>query len=154
MTIFALSSGKGAAGIAVIRLSGDTASEVVKTLTNKDLPEGRRASLRTLYDASGMALDQSMVLWLPGPGSFPGEAMADLHVHGGIAVVDGVLAAIGAIDGCRPAEPGEFTRLAFENGRLDLTEAEGIADLIAAETEAQRQQAVRWVICMKPGGRI
>ena len=144
MTIFALSSGKGVAGIAVIRISGSAAAEVVRSLTRKDLPQPRRAALRYLFDKqSETPIDRALVLWLPGPQGFTGEDMAELHVHGGVAVIDGVLAAIADIPGCVPAEPGAFTRLAFEHGRLDLTEAEGVADLIAAETEAQRLQAVR-----------
>ncbi len=144
MTIFALSSGKGVAGIAVIRLSGDRAAKVVETLTRGTLPAPRQASLRTLYRLDDpQPVDRSLVLWFPGPGSFTGEDMAELHIHGGVAVTEAVIGAISDIEGCRPADPGEFTRRAFENGRMDLTEAEGIADLIAAETEAQRLQAVR-----------
>ncbi|TDI60934.1 MAG: tRNA uridine-5-carboxymethylaminomethyl(34) synthesis GTPase MnmE [Alphaproteobacteria bacterium] len=144
MTIFALSSGKGIAGIAVIRISGPKASDVLTILTQKDLPTPRAASLRALYrQGEAQPIDHSLVLWFPAPGSFTGEDMAELHIHGGVAVIEAVLGAIAAIVGCHPAEPGEFTRRAFEQGRLDLTEAEGIADLIAAETEAQRLQAVR-----------
>jgi tRNA modification GTPase len=144
MTIYALSSGKGVAGIAVVRVSGSAAGRVVETLTGKALPEARRASVRALYGKDREhPIDRGLVIWMPGPGSFTGEDMAELHIHGGIAVVDAVLAAIGDVEGGRMAEPGEFTRRAFDNGRLDLTEAEGIADLISAETEAQRQQAVR-----------
>jgi tRNA modification GTPase len=152
MTIFALSSGKGVSGIAVIRLSGAQARSAVQALIRSVMPEPRRASVRALYGTphdqspdtqKDTPIDRAMVLWLPGPASFTGEDMAEFHVHGGVAVVEAVLQALAAVEGCRPAEPGEFTRRAFENGRLDLTEAEGIADLIAAETEAQRQQAVR-----------
>jgi len=153
MTIFALSSGKGVSGIAVIRLSGAQAGAAVQALTDGLVPEPRRASVRALYGSSKSSqvqkpidrapIDRAIVLWLPGPASFTGEDMVEFHVHGGVAVVDAVLNALAAVEGCRPAEPGEFTRRAFESGRLDLTEAEGIADLIAAETEAQRQQAVR-----------
>ena len=148
MTIFALSSGKGVAGIAVIRVTGTATANVVETITRKPLPEARRATVRALYGAKegnglDIPIDRSMVLWLPGPGSFTGEDMAEFHVHGGVAVIDATLGAIGTINGCRPADPGEFTRRAFEHGLLDLTEAEGIADLIAAETQAQRQQALR-----------
>jgi tRNA modification GTPase len=144
MTIYALSSGQGVAGIAVVRVSGSAASLVIEALTGKALPGSRRASVRALYgEDREHPIDRGMVIWMPGPGSFTGEDMAELHIHGGIAVVDAVLTAIGNVEGCRLAEPGEFTRRAFDSGRLDLTEAEGIADLISAETEVQRQQAVR-----------
>lgn len=139
-TIFALATGPARAAIAVVRISGPGAGAALKALAG-DLPPSRRASLRTLRHA-GEALDRALILWLPGPGSFSGEDMAELHLHGGRAVVAGVLDALLAL-GLRPAEPGEFTRRAFENGRLDLTEAEGLADLVAAETAAQRRQALR-----------
>jgi tRNA modification GTPase len=142
-TIFALSSGAGRAGIAVIRLSGPRVRDVVASMA-APLPAPRLASVRRLQRPSDDAvLDQALVLWLPGPGSFTGEDCAEFHVHGGRAVVAGVLAALGSFDGLRLAEPGEFTRRAFEHGRLDLTAAEGLADLIDAETEAQRAQALR-----------
>ncbi len=142
-TIFALSSGRGRAGVAVIRLSGKDAGAVVDALA-APRPAARRVSLRTIVrPGSGEPLDRGLVLWLPGPESFTGEDMAEFHVHGGPAVISGVLGAIGEVGGTRPAEAGEFTRRAFENGRLDLTEVEGIADMIDAETEAQRRQALR-----------
>jgi tRNA modification GTPase len=142
-TIFALSSGAGRAGIAVIRLSGPRVRDVVAAMA-APLPAARKASVRWLKRASdGAPLDQALVLWLPGPGSFTGEDCAEFHVHGGRAVVAGVLAALASFEGLRLAEPGEFTRRAFEHGRLDLTAAEGLADLIDAETEAQRTQALR-----------
>jgi tRNA modification GTPase len=144
MTIFALSSGKGVAGIAVIRISGPLAGDVVAQLTRKGLPAPRVASLRALYQKGDrQPIDRALILWFPAPGSFTGEDLAELHIHGGLAVTEAVFGAISAVEGCRQAEPGEFTRRAFEQGRLDLTEAEGIADLIAAETEAQRLQAIR-----------
>ncbi|MEO3471097.1 tRNA uridine-5-carboxymethylaminomethyl(34) synthesis GTPase MnmE [Roseomonas sp. CAU 1739] len=141
-TIFALASGAGRGAIAVLRVSGPASGTILADVAG-GLPRPRTASLRRLRDPDGgEVLDQAVVLWFPGPGSYTGEDGAELHLHGGpavIAAVGGVLAARGA----RPAEPGEFTRRAFLNGRMDLTAAEGIADLIAAETEAQRRQALR-----------
>ena len=142
-TIFALSSGHGRAGVAVIRVSGPSAGVVVERMA-APLPKPRFAAFRTIkHPASGEVLDQALVLWFPAPKSETGEDMAELQVHGGRAVVAGVLGAIGSIAGCRLAEPGEFARRAFENGRLDLTGVEGLADLIDAETAAQRRQALR-----------
>ena len=140
-TFFALSSGQGRAGVAVVRLSGPAAAGVVTAMACP-LPEPRRASLRTIR-VDGDVIDRGLVLWLPGPQNFTGEDMAELHVHGGPAVVRALLAALAAWPGCRMAEPGEFTRRAFDNGKLDLTAVEGLADLIDAETEGQRRQAVR-----------
>jgi tRNA modification GTPase len=143
-TIYALSSGRGRAGVAVIRVSGEKAGDAVKALTKGDLTPPRQAALRWLYTAEdGQKLDQALILWFPGPDSFTGEDVAEFHVHGGLAVVSAVLDAVGQVDGARIAEPGEFARRAFENGRFDLTVAEGLGDLIDAETEAQRRQAVR-----------
>ena len=142
-TIFALSSGHGRAGVAVVRVSGPQAADALRDLSKRDLPVARLASLRHLSDGDGRPIDQALVLWFPAPGSFTGEDSAEFHVHGGRAVVDSVLAALAQVEGCRPAEPGEFTRRAVENGKLDLTEAEALADLINAETEAQRSQAIR-----------
>jgi tRNA modification GTPase len=140
-TIFAVASGAGQAAIAVMRLSGPAAGVVLHGLCG-DVPAARRASLRRLRDRDGTMLDQAMVVWLPGPGSYTGEDAAELFLHGGRAVLHGVADALVAL-GARPAEPGEFTRRAFLNGRMDLTEAEAVHDLIAAETSAQRQQALR-----------
>jgi tRNA modification GTPase len=142
-TIFALSSAPGRAGVAVIRVSGMAAGAVLAGLTEAALPPPRLAVLRRLADASGDAIDQGLVLWLPGPKSFTGEDMAEFHVHGGRAIVEATLGAIAAMPGCRPAEPGEFTRRAVENGKFDFTQAEAVIDLIDAETEAQRRQAVQ-----------
>ncbi|HEY4115934.1 MAG TPA: tRNA uridine-5-carboxymethylaminomethyl(34) synthesis GTPase MnmE [Rhizomicrobium sp.] len=142
-TIFALSSGHGRAGVAVVRVSGSQAAACVRALTQSDLPVARVASLRQLSDGDGNPIDQALVLWFPAPGSFTGEDSAEFQVHGGRAIVEAVLAALARVDGCRPAEPGEFTRRAVENGKLDLTGAEALADLINAETEAQRKQALR-----------
>jgi len=142
VTIFAPATAPGRAAIAVIRISGPRASAALNALAG-DVPPPRRASLRRLRAADGAPLDDALVLWLPGPASYTGEDMAELHLHGGRAVVEAVLGALAAIPGLRPAEPGAFTRRAFDNGRLDLTAVEGLADLIAAETEAQRRQALR-----------
>ncbi|XP_046292784.1 tRNA modification GTPase GTPBP3, mitochondrial isoform X3 [Marmota monax] len=144
-TIFALSSGQGRCGIAVIRTSGPASSHALRSLTApRDLPPARSASLRLLSDPhTGEPLDRALVLWFPGPQSFTGEDCVEFHVHGGPAVVSGVLQALGSVPGLRPAEAGEFTRRAFAHGKLSLTEVEGLADLIHAETEAQRRQALR-----------
>ncbi|MBT4040744.1 MAG: tRNA uridine-5-carboxymethylaminomethyl(34) synthesis GTPase MnmE [Rhodospirillales bacterium] len=148
-TIFALSSGPPPSGIAVIRVSGDQAGAALRALTVPDLPKARFVSRQQLHRpdaASGDtsdALDDALVIWMPGPATFTGEDCAEFHVHGGRAVVAAVLAALGTVPGLRLAHPGEFSRRAYENGKLDLSEAEGLADLIAAETEAQRRQAMR-----------
>ena len=140
-TIFALSSGVPPAGIAVIRVSGPGAGPALRSLARK-LPPPRRAVLAALQGSDGLALDTAMALWLPGPGTATGEDCAELHLHGGRAVVAAVEAALAAIPGLRRAEPGEFTRRAFTNGRIDLAEAEGLADLLSAETELQRRGAM------------
>lgn len=143
-TIFAPASGAGRAAICVIRLSGPASGLVIETLTGTSLPAARQLVLRTLRDpASHEVLDRALVAWLPSPQTFTGEDQAEFHVHGGAAVRAGVLAALAGFDACRPAEPGEFTRRGFLNGRMDLTCVEGLADLIDAETEAQRRQALR-----------
>jgi tRNA modification GTPase len=143
-TINALASARGRAGVAVIRLSGDEAGLALATLTGKDVPPPRQAAFRAFRDpASGAVVDRGLALWFPGPASFTGEDVAELHLHGGSAVIAAMVAALEAIDGLYPAEPGEFTRRAFEHGKMDLTEAEGLADLVNAETEAQRVQALR-----------
>jgi len=139
-TIFALASGAGRAAVAVVRLSGPGAGGALRMLAGA-LPAPRMASLRRLRHG-GAVLDRALVLWFPAPASYTGEDSAELHLHGGPAVVAAVAEALVAL-GLRPADPGEFTRRAFLNGKLDLTAAEGIADLIAAETEAQRRQALR-----------
>ena len=140
-TIFALSSGSPPAGIAVIRVSGPCAGAALEKLSGK-LPPPRRAVARYLRDPDGTVLDHAMVLFLPGPDNATGEDTAELHLHGGRAVVAAVEAALGKMDGLRRAEPGEFTRRAFTNGRLDLAESEGLADLLEAETELQRRSAM------------
>src|SRR5215813_3817698 len=142
-TIFALSSGQPPAAIAVVRISGPRAGAALEGLIGR-VPDPRRAVLARVRDpATGEIIDSGLALWFPGPGSETGEDTAELQLHGGRAVVASVLGALGRLDGFRLAEPGEFTRRAFENGRLDLTEVEGLADLIYAETEAQRRQAYR-----------
>jgi tRNA modification GTPase len=141
-TIYAPATGSGRAAISLIRISGPGSSGVVRALAGA-LPHPRRLSLRTLRTADGDVLDKAVVVWMPGPATFTGEDMAELHVHGGLAVRSAVMRALAAIPLCQLAESGAFSRRAFDNGRLDLTEAEGIADLIDAETEAQRRQAVR-----------
>lgn len=141
-TIFALSSGHPPAAIAVIRISGTGADQALLELAGR-LPEPRQASLATLRNpASGEILDQALCLRFPGPNSATGEDLAELHLHGGRSVVAGVLEALGALAGFRAAAPGEFTRRAFANGRIDLAEAEGLADLLQAETRSQRRAAL------------
>jgi tRNA modification GTPase len=143
-TIYALSSASGRAGVAVIRLSGPNALAALRRIVAGEPPAPRQAALRRLRDPrSGVDLDQGIVLVFPAPASFTGEDAAELHIHGGRAVVRSLLATLASCDGLRPAEPGEFTRRAFEHGKLDLTAAEGLADLVNAETEAQRRQALR-----------
>jgi tRNA modification GTPase len=139
-TVFAPATAPGRAAVAVVRLSGPRAGEALSALAGRR-PAPRRAAVRKLKDAVGRVLDEALVLWMPGPASYTGEDSAELHLHGGPAVVAGVLEALAGL-GLRLAEPGEFTRRAFENGRLDLAQAEGVADLIEAETEAQRRQAL------------
>lgn len=139
-TIFALSSGSPPAAIAIIRISGPGAGHALEALAGT-LPEARRASLASLRHASEV-IDNTLVLWFPGPATATGEDIVELHLHGGRAVVARVLAALATMAGLRAALPGEFTRRAFENGRIDLAEAEGLADLLAAETEAQRRSAM------------
>lgn len=143
-TIFALASGGGPAGVAVIRVSGPAASGAVRALTGAPEPEPRRAVRRRFADPeTGEPVDDGLLLWFPGPASFTGEDVAELHLHGGRAVIAAALEALGRVAGCRMAEAGEFTRRAFENGKLDLTQVEGVADLVNAETEAQRKLALR-----------
>ncbi len=143
-TIYALSSGAGRAGLAVIRLSGPSAADIVQELTRMDLPPPRCAVRRTFRPADGDGtLDEGLLIWFRGPRSFTGEDVAEFHVHGGPAVVSAMLAALSTFAGTRVAEPGEFTKRGVLNGKMDLTAAEGVADLIEAETEAQRRQAQR-----------
>ncbi len=142
-TIFALSTAPGQAGVAVIRISGSTAKLVLEKMSSS-FPEPRVAALIKLFNPEDKAeLDRCLALWFPGPSSFTGEDVVELHLHGGRAVVDGTIEALAKLPDFRPAEAGEFTRRAFDNDKLDLTEVEGLSDLIAAETEAQRKQAIR-----------
>jgi tRNA modification GTPase len=140
-TIFALSSGAPPAGIAVVRISGPSALDAVKALAGR-VPEPRRATLVSLRH-EGELLDRAILLCFPGPATATGEDLAELHLHGGRAVVRAVEAALAAHPGLRPAEPGEFTRRALLHGRIDLSEAEGLGDLLMAETESQRRMALR-----------
>lgn len=141
-TIFALASAPGKAGVAVIRVSGPEAFATARELTGA-APQGRGMGLRQLRDRSGAVLDQALVLAFPGPGSFTGEDVVEFHLHGSVAAVSAVSAELSGFSGVRLAEPGEFTRRALENGKMDLAQVEGLADLIDAETEAQRTQAMR-----------
>lgn len=142
-TLFAPASGFGRAAVAVIRITGPGSRGLLEAVSGR-LPPPRRLSLRTLRDpADGAPLDQALVVFMPGPSSFTGEDMAEIHLHGGTAVRAALLRALAGLPGCRPAEPGDFARRALLNGRIGFTEAEGIADLVDAETEAQRRQALR-----------
>ena len=143
MTIYALSSGPGIAGISVIRISGLNTKKVIMKLTNKPLPLPRIAQKRKFYNINNLLVDEGILLWFPAPNSYTGEDLAEFHVHGSIAVVDEIKKTISKIEDCRLAQPGEFTKIAFQNGKLDLLKAEGIADLISSETEIQRQQAIK-----------
>ncbi len=144
MTIFALSSGPGVSGVAIIRISGSQTSNILKMLTNKDLPKPRMATLRKINNINTSELiDEGIILWFPAPNSYTGEDMAEIHIHGGKAVVLAVQNEIAKLKNSRLAEPGEFTKLAFQNGKINLLKAESIADLISAETEIQRLQAVK-----------
>jgi tRNA modification GTPase len=140
-TIFALSSGAPPAGVGVIRVSGPTARDALLSLAGR-VPEPRRASLARLRDADGALLDEALVLWFPGPATATGEDLAEFHCHGGRAVIAAVEGALAALRGMRRAEPGEFTRRAFANGRIDLAEAEALGDLLSAETELARAAAL------------
>lgn len=141
-TIFSLSSAPGRAGVAVFRLSGPKAGEILRKISSRALPRPRYASLAALRTLSGEVIDEGLTLWMPAPASFTGEDCAELQVHGSLAVIEAMAAALLEY-GARQSEAGEFTRRAFENGRMELTEAEGLADLIDAETQAQRIQAIR-----------
>ena len=141
-TIFALSSGRPPAAIGVVRISGPRAGAALQALIGR-VPEPRKAALARVRDRDGEVIDEALALWFPAPNSETGEDVAELQLHGGHAVIAAVLDTLGAVEGCRLAEAGEFTRRAFENGKLDLTAVEGLADLIAAETSAQRRLAYR-----------
>ena len=144
MSIYALSSGPGISGIAVVRISGEETSRVIEILTGKNVPKPRVATLRKINKINTSELiDEGIILWFPGPESYTGEDMAEIQVHGSKAVVDALHSSISQIENCRLAEPGEFTKLAFQNGKINLLKAESIADLISSETEIQRQQAIK-----------
>ena len=144
MTIYALSTGPGISGIAIIRVSGEDTKKIIKLLTNENLPKARVATLKKINKINTSELiDEGIILWFPGPESYTGEDMAEFHVHGSKAVIDALHSSISQIENCRLAEPGEFTKLAFQNGKINLLKAESIADLISAETEIQRQQAIK-----------
>ena len=144
MTIYALSTGPGVSGVAIIRISGKDASKIIRSITGKELPKPRIATLRKINNINNSELiDEGIIIWFPGPNSYTGEDMAEIHIHGGKAVILAVQNEISKIKGCRLAEPGEFTKLAFQNGKINLLKAEGIADLISAETEIQRLQAAK-----------
>ena len=144
MTIYALSSGSGISGIAVIRVSGKKTAEVIKKLTGAKLPRPKVATLKKFNKNGGKeTIDEGVVIWFPAPNSYTGEDLAEFHVHGSRAVINAMHSAISKIKNCRLAEPGEFTKRAFQNGRINLLKAESIADLISSETEIQRKQAIK-----------
>ncbi len=144
MTIYALSTGPGISGVAIIRVSGEETPEVIKSLTGKKLPVPRLATLRKINKINTSELiDEGIILWFPGPASYTGEDMAEFHIHGSKAIIEAVHSSISKIKNCRLAEPGEFTKLAFQNGKINLLKAESISDLISSETEIQRQQAIK-----------
>ena len=144
MTIYALSTGSGISGIAIIRVSGPDTKEVIKKLTNSILPKPRQATKKKFNKINTNELiDEGILLWFPGPESYTGEDMAEIHVHGSRAVIEAIQDSISSIENCRLAEPGEFTKIAFQNGKINLLKAESISDLISSETEIQRQQAIK-----------
>ena len=144
MTIYALSSGPGVSGVAVIRVSGKNTKEVIKQMTGGDLPKPRMATLKKFNkNGSKELIDEGVIIWFPAPNSYTGEDLAEFHVHGSRAVINAMHSSISKIKNCRLAEPGEFTKRAFQNGRINLLKAESIADLISAETEIQRKQALK-----------
>ena len=144
MTIYALSTGTGISGIAIIRVSGPDTKEVIKKLTNSALPKPRQATKRKFNKINtNEVIDEGILLWFPGPESYTGEDMAEIHVHGSRAVIEATQTSISSIENCRLAEPGEFTKIAFQNGKINLLKAESVSDLISSETEIQRQQAIK-----------
>ena len=144
MTIYALSTGPGISGVAIIRVSGQDVKKIIRLLTSKPIPTPRVATLRKINKINTSELiDEGIILWFPAPGSYTGEDMAEFHIHGSKAVVEALHASISKVENCRLAEPGEFTKLAFQNGKINLLKAESIADLISSETEIQRQQAIK-----------
>ena len=144
MTIYALSTGPGVSGVAIVRISGPEASEVIKLLTKRKMPVPRMATLRKIKNINTSELiDEGIIIWFPGPQSYTGEDMAEIHIHGGKAVILALQNEISKLKNCRLAEPGEFTKIAFQNGKINLLKAESIADLISSETEIQRLQAIK-----------
>jgi Predicted GTPase len=144
MTIYALSSGSGLAGVAVIRVSGPESKNIIKKLIKGSFPRPRTATLKKINNINTNELiDEGIILWFPGPESYTGEDMVEFHVHGSRAVVLEIQKSISKIENCRLAEPGEFTKLAFQNNKINLLKAESIGDLIASETEIQRKQAIK-----------
>jgi len=144
MTIYALSSGPGISGVAVVRVSGKETAEVVKKLTGEELPSPRVATLKKFNKIdTNELIDEGVIIWFPGPNSYTGEDLAEFHVHGSRAVVSALHSSISKFKNCRLAEPGEFTKIAFQNGKINLLKAESIADLVSSETEIQRKQAIK-----------
>jgi len=144
MTIYALSTGPGISGVAIIRISGEQSSKIIENLTGKKVPKPRVATLRKINKINTSELiDEGIILWFPGPESYTGEDMVEIQIHGSKAVIDALHSSISQIENCRLAEPGEFTKLAFQNGKINLLKAESIADLISSETEIQRKQAIK-----------
>ena len=143
MTFYALSSGPGLSGVAVIRVSGSETVNVIKHLTNSSLPKPKEATLKKFINKNNELIDEGILLWFPGPNSYTGEDMAEFHVHGSRAVIEAIQTSISEVSNCRLASPGEFTKTAFQNGKIDLLKAEGISDLISSETEIQRLQAIK-----------
>ncbi len=144
MTIYALSSGPGIAGISIIRVSGENTRKIISKLTNDKIPTSRVATLRKFNKIdTNELIDEGILIWFPAPNSYTGEDMAEFHVHGSKSVIEAMHNAMSKINGCRLAEPGEFTKIAFQNGKINLLKAEAISDLISSETEIQRQQAIK-----------
>ena len=144
MTIFALSTGSSRSGIAVIRISGKETKNILLKISKKEIPKPRVATLSKIYDfETNEIIDKGLIIWFPGPDSFTGEDLLELHIHGSKAVISATLSLLSKIDNCRLAEPGEFTKLAFENGKLNLLDVEALSDLISSETEIQRKQALK-----------
>ena len=143
MTIYALSTGPGISGLAVIRVSGPDTKSVIKYLTKRSLPDEKKATVRKFIKQNDDLIDEGILIWFKGPRSYTGEDMAEFQVHGSKAVIETMQKSISEIPNCRLAEPGEFTKIAFQNGKINLLKAEGISDLISSETEIQRQQAIR-----------
>jgi len=144
MTIYALSTGPGISGVAIIRVSGPETKIVISKLTNGNFPKPRVATLKKINKINTNELiDEGLILWFPAPQSYTGEDMAEFHVHGSRSVVEALHSSIAQVENCRLAEPGEFTKIAFLNDKINLLKAESIADLISSETEIQRQQAIK-----------